>query len=374
MLGVDARAARYTWTAALVLLLLWLVYLMRTTVFVFIVALLFGYLLAPLVNVIDRFLPGKRTRTPALAIAYVILVAALFVGVTQIGSRAVEEANSLAKSMPAKLARFEQPNASLPDSVNSFKAQIVQKVEDQLSQSSGEIISSLPRAGAEILSVASNLVYLVIVPILGFFFLKDGREIRQRLLEMIDDDRQRALMEVLLADVNLVLAHYMRAILILSLATFTSYSIFFTILRVPYSILLAALAGTLEFIPMIGTFSAAIIIVIVTAVSGGPVLGALAFLVVYRVFQDYVLSPLLMRAGVELHPLLVLFGVFAGHRTGRHSGRVPLRAGAGFHPYHLPVHPPAAPDCGTGPRCARRTRMRVLTGFVLLAATHSRTS
>ncbi len=280
--------------------------------FAFIVALLFGYLLAPLVNVIDRFLPGKRTRTPALAIAYVILVAALFVGVTQIGSRAVEEANSLAKSMPAKLARFEQPNASLPDSVNSFKAQIVQKVEDQLSQSSGEIISSLPHAGAEILSVASNLVYLVFVPILGFFFLKDGREIRQRLLEMIDDDRQRALMEVLLADVNLVLAHYMRAILILSLATFTSYSIFFTILRVPYSILLAALAGTLEFILMIGTFSAAIIIVIVTAVSGGPVLAALAFLVVYRVFQDYVLSPLLMRAGVELHPLLVLFGVFAG--------------------------------------------------------------
>ena len=34
MLGIDARAARYTWTAALVLLLLWLVYLMRTTVFV----------------------------------------------------------------------------------------------------------------------------------------------------------------------------------------------------------------------------------------------------------------------------------------------------------------------------------------------------
>jgi predicted PurR-regulated permease PerM len=40
--------------------------------------------------------------------------------------------------------------------------------------------------------------------------------------------------------------------------------------------------------------------------------GALIFLAVYRVFQDYVLSPLLMRAGTEVHPLLVLFGVFAG--------------------------------------------------------------
>jgi len=312
MLGIDARAARYTWTAAFVLLLLCLVYLMRTTLFVFIVALLFGYLLAPLVNVIDRFLPASRTRTPALAIAYLIFIAALFVGVTQIGSRAAEQANALAKSMPALLARVERPSESLPANVNAFKAQIVQRVEDQLSRSSGDIISSLPRAGAKILSVASNLVYLVIVPILGFFFLKDGREIRRRFLEMIDDNRLRAQMDDLLVDLNLLLAHYMRALVILPLATFTSFSIFFSILGVPFSILLAALAALLEFIPTIGTVSAAAIIVIVTAVTGGPVLGALAFLVVYRLFQDYVLSPLLMRAGVQLDPLLVLFGVFAG--------------------------------------------------------------
>lgn len=312
MLGIDARAARYTWTAALVLLLLCLVYLMRTTLFVFIVALLFGYLLSPLVNVIDRFLPGKRTRTLALAIAYLIFIAALIVGITQIGGRAVEEADSLVKSMPAKLSSFEKPNASLPAEVNSFKAQIVQRAEDQLSKSSGDIISSLPRAGAKILSVASNLIYLIIVPILGFFFLKDGREMRELVLEAIDDPRRRAVIDDLLADVDLLLAHYMRAILLLSLATFTSYSIFFTILQLPYSILLAALAATLEFIPLIGPLTASIVIVIVAAVSGGTVLGAVIFLGVYRIFQDYVLSPLLMRAGTEVHPLLVLFGVFAG--------------------------------------------------------------
>ncbi len=312
MLGIDARAARYTWTAALVLILLCLVYLMRTTVFVFIVALLFGYLLAPLVNVIDRFLPGKRTRTPALAIAYFIFLAVLFVGITQIGSRVVEQANALVKSMPAMLAKFEQPSDSLPASVNAFKAQIVQKAQEQLDKSSGDIISSLPRAGARILSVAGNLVYVVIVPILGFFFLKDGREMRKRFLEMIDDDRRRALMDEMLADVNLLLAHYMRALLILSLATFTSYSIFFGILGVRFAILLAALAGMLEFIPTIGTVSAGAIVVIVTGVTGGPFLGALIFVVVYRLFQDYLLSPLLMRAGVQLDPMFVLFGVFAG--------------------------------------------------------------
>jgi predicted PurR-regulated permease PerM len=36
----------------------------------------------------------------------------------------------------------------------------------------------------------------------------------------------------------------------------------------------------------------------------------------YRVFQDYVLNPYLMSSRVELHPLLVLFGVLAGNSIG----------------------------------------------------------
>ena len=54
MLGLDRSAARVTWTAAAVVLLLWLIYMLRTTLFVFALALLFAYLLSPLVNLINR--------------------------------------------------------------------------------------------------------------------------------------------------------------------------------------------------------------------------------------------------------------------------------------------------------------------------------
>jgi predicted PurR-regulated permease PerM len=57
------------------------------------------------------------------------------------------------------------------------------------------------------------------------------------------------------------------------------------------------------------------IILIVTAVTGsGGLLWILIFFACYRVFQDYMLNPYLMSAGVEIHPLLVLFGVLAGER------------------------------------------------------------
>jgi predicted PurR-regulated permease PerM len=49
-------------------------------------------------------------------------------------------------------------------------------------------------------------------------------------------------------------------------------------------------------------------------------LWVLIFLGCYRLFQDYVLSPNLMAAGVQLHPLLVIFGVFAGAQIGGVAG------------------------------------------------------
>jgi predicted PurR-regulated permease PerM len=307
MLGIDARAARYTWTAAVVLLLLWLVFLMRSTLFLFAVALLLAYLLAPLVNLIDRFLPGSRTRTPALAIAYIVLLAVLFVTATQIGSRVVDQANSLAKSMPTLIARLQQTGAP-----GSLQEQIARKAQEQIAKSSGDIIAALPGAAAKLIALASDLLYVVIVPILSFFFLKDGRAMRDYCLEAIGARAWRGLAEDLMADINLLLAHYMRAILLLSLATFIAFTIFLTILGVQYSVLLAVLAGTLEYIPMLGPLGAGVVILVVTLATRGPFLATLAFLLVYRLFQDYVLSPYLMGSGVELHPLIVVFGVLAG--------------------------------------------------------------
>jgi predicted PurR-regulated permease PerM len=329
MFGFDRRAAQYVWTAALVVLLLALVYLIRSTLFIFILALLFAYLLAPLVNALDRVLPASRTRTPALAIAYVIFVAAVVIAGMQIGTRVVDQANTLATNFPGMLAKWENPSPGASPAVNSFKAQVIEKVRVALAGRSNDLISSLPRAGRELLTLLGNLVFVVIIPILAFFFLKDARAARQSILELVKEGPHRALLDDVLTDINVLLAHYMRALIGLSLAALAAYGIFFSIMGVPYGILLAALAAILEFIPMVGPLSAAAVILLVTVVSGGHVLAILIFLAAYRMFQDYLLSPHLMGHGVQLHPLLVLFGVFAGAEVAGIAGTflsVPLLA------------------------------------------------
>src|SRR5690242_5246547 len=122
MLGIDRKAAHYTWTAAAVLLLLWLVYMVRSTLFVFILAVLFAYLLSPLVNLLDRFLP-TRTRTAALALSYVIFIGAVVFTAAQIGSTVSAQAREFEKDLPARIGAFEKPNPKLPAAVNNLKAQ-----------------------------------------------------------------------------------------------------------------------------------------------------------------------------------------------------------------------------------------------------------
>jgi predicted PurR-regulated permease PerM len=311
MLGINRRAASYTFTAAMVLLLLYCVYLIRSTLFVFVLALLFAYLLSPLVDLLDRVIPS-RTRTPALAVAYLIFIGLTALFVIEIGSTAVDQATMLGKKFPQMLASWQRPTPGAAPAVNSLKDQVFGKLRTEVGKRSSDLVSAMPAVGLKFLTVASDLIFVVIIPILAFFFLKDGREMRQHILELAERGPYRQLLDEIMADINLLLAHYMRALFGLTLAAFTAYSIFFSIMGVPYGVLLAAIAGMFEFIPMLGPLSAGVIILIVAAVSGSHVLAILAFLLIYRIFQDYVLSPNLMGSGVELHPLVVLFGVFAG--------------------------------------------------------------
>jgi predicted PurR-regulated permease PerM len=92
-----------------------------------------------------------------------------------------------------------------------------------------------------------------------------------------------------------------------------TYGIFFSLLGIPYGILLAAITFPLEFVPLVGPLTGAAIILLVAGLSGSHhLLMLLAFLVGFRFFQDYVVSPHFLSSGMKLHPLLIIFGVLAG--------------------------------------------------------------
>jgi predicted PurR-regulated permease PerM len=186
-------------------------------------------------------------------------------------------------------------------------------VQRQLASHSREILALLPNAALGVIARAESLIFVVLVPILSFFFLKDGREIRSSLLGLFAEGSHRATAEGIATDLHVLLAQYMRALVLLGFVASLAYGVFFSIIGVPYAILLAAVAFPLEFIPLIGPLAGAVIVLLVAGVSGSHhLLATFLFLVGFRIFQDYVVSPHLLSAGMKLHPLVVIFGVLAG--------------------------------------------------------------
>lgn len=322
MLGLDPKAARVTWTIIAILVLCGTLYAIRHTLFIFIVALLFAYLLLPVVDLIDRVLPLKRSRGPALAIVYCCLIGGLVIGGIEVGSNVAEQANSLAEKIAVYLKPDKPPEfVPLPQPALPLSKRVSDAVRGAVQEHYKDLLQTLPQAALRAASAATSLIIIVIVPILAFFFLKDGRGMQRYVLSQVEDSVDQLQLREFATDLNILLAQYMRALVLIGLITSVTYGAFFTIIKVPYAALLAALAFPLEFIPMLGPLTSSAIIILVSAFSGyHHVLAIVIFLAIYRIFQDYVLSPHLMSAGVELHPLLIIFGVFAGEQIGGIGG------------------------------------------------------
>jgi predicted PurR-regulated permease PerM len=315
MLGLDLRVLRGVWTAFLFVLAIALVYLARGTIIIFTLAIFLAHLLAPLVNRLDQHTPRKISRTLSLAIVYLVLLGIAFAILVPVGSKIGDQASALAARLPDALKSDYLSRIPLPRWLEAWRAQITIFLAEQTVGLGDRVLPMLKQIGPGILAGLGNAVAAVLIPILSFFFLKDGRAMRNALIESVPTDR-RSLAEEILDDLHVLVAQYIRALVLLAMATFASYSIFLSAVGAPYAVLVAGLAGVLELIPVVGPLTAAIVALLIAGLSGFPhVVWILVFLIIYRMFQDYVLSPYLMSSGVELHPLMVLFGVLAGEQV-----------------------------------------------------------
>jgi predicted PurR-regulated permease PerM len=318
VLGIDPKAARAAWTVFLVALLVMVAFAIRETLAVFVIAILFAYLLLPLVGFIERVTPSLISPRIALALVYLVLVGAIIALGFTLGSRLAEEANSLASQLPALLRNPEwMQRIPLPSWLEPARASIIEHVRDQLSSGGQQILPYVKGLGGQLVSGAKYALYVVLIPILAFFFLKDGATIRNEIVSAMVEEDRRPVVDNILADINLLLGEYIRALVLLSVASFTANSLFLTFTGAPYAVLLALAAGLGEFVPVVGPIAGGVIVVLVTSLSGySHALLYIVFWLIYRLIQDYVLSPYLMSKGVQLNPMLVLFGVLAGDQIG----------------------------------------------------------
>ena len=312
------------------------VFTARSTLVAFVFAIFFAYVLDPAICLVQRHtgIIG-RSRTRAIALIYIALIAVVALIFATLGARVVEEGKSLTKALPDLMPKVQ--TGQIAQQIGrkqgwSYSTQM--KLKHFIASHSEVILTWLSHAAERAVALLTHAFWLIIIPILAAFFLRDGPEFAESLIDVMDRRRERQFMRGVLHDLNEMVAQYIRAQLTLAGLSLVVYTAVLSLMQVPYGLLMGIIGGITEFIPVVGPLVAAVMILGVSLLSGfKQMIVLVVFLGVWRLIQDYVNSPRIMGSRVAIHPLAVLFAVLAGGEIGGVVGvylSIPVMASLGI--------------------------------------------
>jgi predicted PurR-regulated permease PerM len=326
---IDQRTTRVVFTILLITAALAFVYFAHNTIIAFLFAIFFAYLVDPLVEQVAKRL--KTSRAKAIAVVYVAIFIALTVLFVFIGPNIVRESEKLISTLPVLYQKIASGQIAWQLGMqHGWSRDSIQRVQQFLASHNDTMASMAREFGARLANLGKNAWWLVLIPILAAFFLKDGAKFSAAILDVFERRRQREFVQDMINDVHIMLARFIRAQLILAALTGIVFSIVLSLMGVQYGYVLGIIGGFLEFIPVVGPLIAALLIVgVALGTAYKHIIVLIVFLGCWRGVQDYANSPRIMGSQVELHPLLALFGVLAGAEVGGIIGvylSIPLMA------------------------------------------------
>jgi len=343
---------RTEWQIAFWLAMLILVgfafYMFASVLAPFVAALALGYVLDPVVTRLQRFGLSRLAATLVILLIFVLLVLVVMFGLGPVLGRQLA---GFAESLPGYADKLQNLIAGeigslthsyggdwlkklgidVPSSADDVQKTIGNFV-GQGTQYVGNFLRSLWTGGQALVGI---LALTVITPVVTFYLLLSWPEMISTIRGLIPP-RYRATVFAISGDVDRALAGFLRGQSLVCLFLGTWYGVGLTLIGLNFGFFIGISAGFLSFIPYVGSSIALIFSVIVALVQGWPSLGllGLALLVVGsgQFLEGNILSPKLVGGSVGLHPVWLIFALFAFGSLMGFTGMilaVPLAAAVG---------------------------------------------
>ena len=223
-----------------------------------------------------------------------------------------EQASRLSADLPRMVMEGRNLLLHLPEKYPTFLSeaqvdQLMRHASNKLA-SFGQALLSFSLSNLPLLLVF--LLYMVLVPLLVFFFLKDGKSMLHWVGSLLPNERP--VMNKILAEMNQQIANYVRGkfieILLVGAASYLSFSI----LGLDFALLLGLAVGLSVVIPYVGAVLVTIPVLLIGFFQWGWGTELFYLTIVYFVIQGLdgnVLVPLLFSEAVKLHPVAIILAV-----------------------------------------------------------------
>jgi len=183
----------------------------------------------------------------------------------------------------------------------------------------GSLQGGLQKSGSEFadygMQFAGNLVWVVIIPIVAFYALRDFHVILAKAL-LVVPSRNRPLMQTAVTEITAIFGKYLRGLGIVSLMNGVATGLLLVVLRVPNAALLGIVAGLLYSVPYMGAILTVALTAAVAFIGGGLHLMLIAVgasMVLHQIVFDQIITPRILGGHVGLHPIASIFALLVGN-------------------------------------------------------------
>lgn len=279
---------------------------MLTPVFI---AIILAYLLEGGVGVLQRY---RFPRLPAVLAVYIVFLACMLFLIIWLLPLLSRQIGQLVQDLPSMIANGQKELMQLPEKYPDFvsKEQIKQLLDYLTAEVTrwGQFIFTISLASVR--GAITFLVYMILVPLMIFFFLKDKQIILDWLARFLPEERK--LTAQVWNEVNHQISNYVRGkiweILIVWWVSFIS----FKFLNLPFGLLLSFFVGLSVLVPYIGATVMFLPVGLIAFLEwgwGSHFAYTMLALAIIQALDGNLLVPLLLSGVVNLHPVAIIVAV-----------------------------------------------------------------
>jgi predicted PurR-regulated permease PerM len=324
-MSLTRQVSFWAITIAVFALALWL---LHDVLLPFVAGLALAYLLNPLANRIERA-GGSRLIAALIIVGGFVLGSLLLI--ILVAPLLGNQLTALIAKLPAYLGRLQELVTDRP-----WLSKIVGEGFSEAQQSTGELVKQGVEWGAGFLkslwsggrALVSIFSLLIVTPIVAFYLIYDWN----RMVTAVDSIvplPYRQTVRALAVEMNAAIGGYFRGQTLVALALGFYYAISLSVSGLNFGLLIGFLSGFLTFIPYVGSLTGLVVAVGVAIAQFWPnyprILIVLGIFLIGQFMEGNVLSPKLVGDRVGLHPVWLMFALFA---FGYLFGFVGLRCGA----------------------------------------------
>ncbi len=297
-----------------------LIYLLSPVFAPFLISAVLAYLADPIIDRLERW---KFSRLWAAVLVFVCMFLAI-IGIFMVLVPLLEaQIVEFIKNFPTYAAKFKQDLWGPLASKLGFENIVVdgESVKTGLSQHWDKVQASITKAlgliGSSSAAIISFFMYLVLIPVITFYFMRDWPKLLLRAQAAIPRSQKQIITELSIES-DRVLGGFLRGQMMVMLIVGIIYSIGLEIAGLNSSFLVGMTAGLLTFVPYLGFVIGILVAFILMMVQQAqdPNLFSLVYIAIVfgvgQVVESVLLTPILIGDKIGLHPVAIIFAVLAG--------------------------------------------------------------